>query len=110
MEEGYKHPKMAYSTGLPMELDIFTEDLKLAIEYQGQQHYVPQYWAGTDFETQKRRDEEKKHACKQVNIPVLLIDEAQYHFDRSAILAEQNDFEPGSNDSHNSIRSNSKPS
>lgn len=49
-----------------VELDVFIEDLKLAFEYQGEQHYKPVYWTERDFEQQLIRDEEKKSACKQV--------------------------------------------
>ena len=49
-----------------MELDVYTEALKLAFEYQGEQHFKPVYWSGTDFATQVIRDEEKRRACKRV--------------------------------------------
>ena len=67
MEEDYKHPKMIHSSGFLIELDVYIEDLKLGVEYQGEQHYKSLYfWPGTDFETQRIRDEEKRRACKQV--------------------------------------------
>jgi len=49
-----------------MQIDIFIESIKLAVEYQGEQHYRAVYWVGTDFATQRTRDEEKRRACKQV--------------------------------------------
>ena len=57
---------MVYSSGLKMELDVYIEDLKLAFEYQGEQHYKPIYCTGRNFEQQQRRDAEKHKACKQV--------------------------------------------
>ena len=57
---------MFYSSGHLMELDVFIEDLKLAFEYQGAQHYRPIYGLITNFDEQQRRDEEKIRACKQV--------------------------------------------
>lgn len=66
MEEDHKHKKMIHSSGHPMELDIYIEDLKLAFEYQGEQHYRPKYNMGGNFEAQKTRDQEKKEACEQV--------------------------------------------
>ena len=51
-----------------MELDVYVEDLKLAFEYQGEQHYRPVHGMGVDFETQKTRDKEKKQACEQVQL------------------------------------------
>ena len=66
MEEDYRHPEMEHSSGLPMELDVYVEKLKLAFEYQGKQHYTPVYWMGRDFAAQKRRDKEKQEACEAV--------------------------------------------
>ena len=68
VEENYKHDKMFYSSGAPMELDVYIPELHLALEYQGQQHYQPTYWR-TDFVAQKHRDKEKQDACKRVNSP-----------------------------------------
>ena len=46
---------------------MFIELLKLAVEYQGEQHYRSVYhWTGTDLATQRIRDEEKRRACRQV--------------------------------------------
>ena len=66
VEENYKHPNMMHSTDHCMELDVYIETLKLASEYQGEQHHKPIYGMGTDFEAQQRRDGEKRRACKQV--------------------------------------------
>lgn len=60
------HPKMTHSSGSQIELDVYIEELKLALEYQGQQHYRAAYWTGTDFEAQRTRDEEKRRACELV--------------------------------------------
>jgi len=68
VEEDFKHPQMVHSTGQIMQLDVYIEDLKLAIEYQGEQHYLPAYWTGKDIEAQRIRDEEKRVACKQVGV------------------------------------------
>ena len=51
-----------------MELDVYIEALKLAFEYQGEQHYKPIYWTGRDFKEQQRSDIEKRAACKQVHM------------------------------------------
>ena len=66
MEEDYKHPKMFHSTGCHVELDVYIESLKLAFEYQGEQHYRPIHGMGTNYEGQQIRDEEKREACIQV--------------------------------------------
>jgi len=49
-----------------MEFDVFVEDLKLAVEYQGIQHYKPLYHQSADLECQMKRDEEKRQNCKKV--------------------------------------------
>ena len=44
-----------------MELDIYIPDLKLAIEYDGIQHFKPiEFWGGKEaFEKQQQRDQLK---------------------------------------------------
>ena len=82
MEEDYAHPKLVHPSGSIMEFDVYIEELNLAIEYQGQQHYRPSYGLTKDFADQCRRDEEKKLACKEVFLVSLDIDRlAQHHFD-----------------------------
>ena len=66
MEEDYKHPDLIHSSGHNIELDVYIEALKLAAEYQGEQHYKPIYWTGLDFAQLQTRDEEKRRACKEV--------------------------------------------
>lgn len=66
IEEDHRHSSLIHpSSGRTMELDLFIEELKLAIEYQGQQHYAPVY-SIVDFGTQQQRDQEKIDACKLV--------------------------------------------
>lgn len=64
--EDYKHLKMMHSTGQPVELDVFVEELKLGFEFQGPQHYKPMYGMNIDLEAQKNSDKEKRELCKQV--------------------------------------------
>jgi len=69
VEEDYRHPNMLHaSTGNYVELDVYIEQLKLAIEYQGQQHYRRIHGLSSDLETQQIRDREKREACKQVSV------------------------------------------
>jgi len=81
VEEDYKHPQLAYSSGSPIEFDIFIEALKLVIEYQGEQHFRPIYSNGIDFEEIRNRDEEKRRACKQVHWATVSDSAAQHHVD-----------------------------
>ena len=63
-------------TGANLELDIYNESLKLAIEYNGRQHYdyVPFFHKNYEhFQTQKYRDEIKKMLCKQNGIHLIEI-------------------------------------
>ena len=49
----------------PQSLDIYIDEIKTAIEYQGQQHYEPiEYFGGTKgFEKIVARDDKKKKRC-----------------------------------------------
>jgi len=69
--EDYKHPVIVHkSTGVPIELDVYIEALRLAFEYQGEQHYMSVYWAGAlDLAARKKKDQEKQVACKEVKHP-----------------------------------------
>ena len=49
-----------------MQLDVYIEKLKLAVEYQGEQHYRAIYWVGPDLEALQRRDREKRLMCLKV--------------------------------------------
>ena len=69
-----KNPK----TNCLLQLDGFCEELKLAFEYQGKQHYeYPNYYHKTkkQFEAQKYRDKIKKNLCKENNVILIEIKE-----------------------------------
>jgi len=54
-----------------LELDCYDEYLRLAVEYNGAQHYkyIPYFHKNKEaFLNQKYRDELKKHLCKENNI------------------------------------------
>ena len=57
---------MIHSSGQQMELDIYIESLKLAIEYQGEQHFRPVPHLTKNLQQQQTRDDEKKKACAMV--------------------------------------------
>lgn len=57
-----------------LELDCFNQDLRLAVEYNGVQHYkyVPYFHRNKDhFMTQKYRDDMKRRMCKENNIKLI---------------------------------------
>jgi len=63
-------------SGHNLELDGFCEDLRLAFEYQGKQHYeyIHHFHRNEgDFERQQERDKLKLELCKKHNIDVLII-------------------------------------
>jgi hypothetical protein len=63
-------------TGSNLELDIYNEELKIAIEYNGQQHYkyVPFFHKNYEhFLNQKYRDEIKRMLCRQNGIHLIEI-------------------------------------
>ena len=63
-------------TGKNLELDVYNPDVKIAVEYSGQQHYhfIPYFHKNYDaFVAQKERDELKKQRCKEVGILLIEI-------------------------------------
>lgn len=57
-----------------LELDCYNDELKLAIEYNGQQHYkyVPYFHKNPqDFRNQQYRDELKRIYCQQLGITLI---------------------------------------
>jgi hypothetical protein len=63
----------------PMQLDVFVPSLKLAVEYQGEQHFKSQHIYNESNMVQIR-DNLKKEACKQLGITLL---EIPYWWDQS---------------------------
>lgn len=70
----YRHHRPEWLDGL--ELDIFIPNLKLGIEYQGQQHFHPvKAWGGKKALQQlQERDSRKREICKNQDISLLEID------------------------------------
>jgi hypothetical protein len=64
------------SSGRNLELDGFNEDLKLAFEYNGEQHYkFPNTFHKTEeeFNNQVKRDKFKAKKCKELGIHLIEI-------------------------------------
>lgn len=70
----YKHPDLRFKdTNAKMELDIYIPKLNLAVEYQGEHHFLP--IVGEEKLAQsKDRDQQKRVACALYNIKLLEID------------------------------------
>lgn len=63
-------------TGRRLELDCFNEDLRIALEYQGPQHYHwPNYTLQSkeEFLSQLRRDIYKEELCKRNGIKLIKV-------------------------------------
>jgi hypothetical protein len=63
-------------TGKPLELDCCNEDMKLAVEYNGVQHYKYTKVFHKNYETfrlQQYRDEMKKRLCEQNNYTLIIV-------------------------------------
>ncbi len=59
-----------------LELDLYIPDRRLAIEYQGQQHFHPiEAWGGIGgLEGLRRRDAKKAKACQQQGVHLITFD------------------------------------
>lgn len=67
--------RCSYSN-FPLELDLFNEELKLAVEYNGQQHYkYVQFFHQNEeaFKKQLQRDEEKMTTCLKFGINLIIV-------------------------------------
>lgn len=67
---------LTYHTGSPLELDGYNDELKIAFEFNGIQHYqYPNIYSKSyeDFEEQKKRDIFKQKACKANGIKLHVI-------------------------------------
>lgn len=64
-------------TGRPLELDLYNEKLKIAIEYHGRQHYdyVPHFHRNgrSDLASQKRRDAHKLDLCDENGVYLITV-------------------------------------
>lgn len=63
-------------TGGSLELDCYNEELKIAVEYNGEQHYK---WPSgfnmsfEDFQQQVRRDRYKKEMCERLGVYLIIV-------------------------------------
>ena len=74
-----------------LEIDCYNEEMGLAFEYQGRQHYKPvEFFGGEEiYEKVKRRDDIKRKICKQHGIRLIEIDSREFpHNVKSKVLKE----------------------
>lgn len=71
-----RHHRPDFLEGL--ELDIYIPESKIALEYQGIQHYRPvKHWGGEEaLKKYKERDSKKREICKSLGIRLIYFD---YH-------------------------------
>jgi hypothetical protein len=75
----YPLTEIRYKSGEPIQLDIFVPSLKLAIEYQGEQHYQSDHIYNESAVVQSR-DKFKREACNALGITLV---EIPYWWDQS---------------------------
>jgi phage FluMu protein Com len=68
---------MNSTKGIPLELDIYNESLKLAVEHNGAHHYEPQLnWSGLEgFRIQRLNDRKRRSFCRTNGILLVEIRE-----------------------------------
>lgn len=74
IDENYRPDWLTYRRGFPLELDFYIDELKAAIEVQGEQHlqYIEMFHGGPEgFEDQRERDKFKKQVCERRGILLL---------------------------------------
>lgn len=77
--EEFIHQDLSFQSGRSFQFDTFVPKLKLALEYQGEQHYYQVYPLG-QLDQIQRRDQEKRTACKAHEINLI---EVPYWWDRT---------------------------
>lgn len=84
-----KKPKwLKNSRGFQMELDGFCEDLRIAFEYQGIQHFKQDHW-GTDTEQRKTDDYLKRLLCTERNILLIELTYQDEYIDFPRLIEKQ---------------------
>ena len=86
---------MNQNTKYSLELDFYNDELKIAVEYNGVQHYIfsPYFHKNKDdFEKQQKRDLLKNDLCNKKGIKLITIhyDLNNYEKIREYIIKELN--------------------
>jgi hypothetical protein len=77
-----------------MHIDCYNEELKLAIEYNGAQHYIETFfhkgkYIKRSFKNQQERDELKRQLCKQNNTTLIEVPYTVKAKDMKEFILEQ---------------------
>lgn len=77
-------------TGHRLELDGYCEELKLAFEYNGKQHYeaVPYFGGEERFRATQIRDQRKRNVCKEMGVTLIEIPFSKEGNPKEFILSE----------------------
>eukprot|EP01121_Diplochlamys_sp_Union-15-3_P014659 TRINITY_DN4702_c0_g1_i2.p1 TRINITY_DN4702_c0_g1~~TRINITY_DN4702_c0_g1_i2.p1 ORF type:complete len:314 (-),score=59.44 TRINITY_DN4702_c0_g1_i2:174-1115(-) len=91
--EDYKHPDIQfYSSGRSIQFDVFIPSLKLAVEYQGFQHFQDNAIFGP-ASISRDRDAEKKKLCRDAGITLIDIP-YWWKGDKETLIATIHYFRP----------------
>jgi len=71
--EDHNHPCLFWDSGKPVQLDVFVPRFNLALEYQGEQHYMNLHFqgSGTLLDDVVTRDNEKIQLCEKNGITLI---------------------------------------
>ena len=58
-------------TGLPLRIDIYVQEINLAIEYMREQHYRESFYDKNTFGIIKYNDKMKRKICKEHDVNVI---------------------------------------
>jgi len=76
----FRHPYLSSSQPFrTVELDLYIPSLKLAFEYQGEQHYHQKHFGWTSLFDRQQKDQEKFKECQRQGITLI---EIPYWWDR----------------------------
>lgn len=101
-ERQYRFADCMYIHTLRFDFAIFDKNrnLKMLIEYQGEQHYKPVDfngiggdWADQQFELNQKRDQIKRNYCKKNHIPLIEIAYTEYDNIEEILLKEFKKFD-----------------
>lgn len=74
-----------------LELDFYSETLRLGFEFQGAQHFVPILGAAS-LMSQQQRDSSKKRICKERDVVLLRVDASDLTISRIRFLMKYHGF------------------